>query len=248
MELNIYSLLYLFFRLAPFIIVCFFSLQSVFNQDLKGIIYLVGLIFACFFTTLVGSIPGFQSLTEEYGEKMPAQVKQVCRLVSLSNGAPLSNLPLGQTVLAYTFIYLVYVIAKYKLVMQNIPTLVIFPVLIIADYIWNISNNCSNIAILFLSMVLGGGIGALWAYIIDSTGKVDLQLFNGISSKAVCSRPTRQIMRCRTSSSISTQQQGKSDGGGGDSKSTTATTTNIEQQIAKYLNTTPVSSSTTTGK
>lgn len=236
MELNIFSILYLFFRLAPFIIVCFFSLQSVFNQDLKGIIYLVGLIFACFFTTLVGSIPGFQSLTEEYGEKMPANIKQVCRLVELSNGAPISNLPLGQTVLAYTFIYLVYVIAKYNLVMQNIPTLVIFPVLIIADYIWNISNNCSNILILFLSMVLGGGIGALWAYLIDSTGKVDLQLFNGISSKSVCSRPTRQIMRCRTSPNIITQNQSSSGGSSGGSTQST-TSSDIEQQIADYLNT-----------
>lgn len=198
MELNIFTILYLFFRLAPFIIVCFFSLQSVFNQDLRGIIYLVGLIFACFFTTMVGSIPGLQSLTEEYGEKMPITTKQICRLVELSNGAPLSNLPLGQTVLGYTFIYLVYVIVKHNLIMQNIPTLVIFPVLIIADYVWNISNNCSNIALLFLSMVLGGGIGALWAYIIDSTGKVELQLFNGISSQSVCSRPSKQILRCKT--------------------------------------------------
>lgn len=236
MELNIFSILYLFFRLAPFIIVCFFSLQSVFNQDLKGIIYLVGLIFACFFTTMVGSIPGFQSLTEEYGEKMPANVKQVCRLVEISNGAPISNLPLGQTVLAYTFIYLVFVIAKYNLVMQNIPTLVIFPALIIADYIWNISNNCSNILILFLSMVLGGGIGALWAYLIDSTGKVDLQLFNGISSKAVCSRPTRQIMRCRTSPNILTQNQSTTGGSGGGSAQST-TSSDIEQKIADYLNT-----------
>lgn len=198
MELNIFTILYLFFRLAPFIIVCFFSLQSVFNQDLRGIIYLVGLIFACFFTTIIGSIPGFQLLTEEYGDKMPITTKQVCRLIELSNGSPISNLPLGQTVLGYTFIYLLYVIVKYKLVIQNIPTLIIFPLLIIADYIWNISNNCSNIALLFLSMVSGGIIGALWAYIIDSTGKVNLQLFNGISSQSVCSRPSKQILRCKT--------------------------------------------------
>ena len=38
MELNIATIIYLFFRLAPFIIVCFFSLQSIFNQDLKGLV------------------------------------------------------------------------------------------------------------------------------------------------------------------------------------------------------------------
>lgn len=217
MQLNIFTILYLFFRLAPFIIVCFFSLQSVFNQDLRGIIYLAGLIFACFFTTIISSIPAFQSISDEYSENMPITTKQVCRLIELSNGAPLSNLPLGQTVLGYTFIYLVYVIVKYNLVLQNIPTLVIFPTLIVADYIWNISNNCSNILLLFISMILGGGIGALWAYIIDTTGKVDLQLFNGISSQSVCSRPARQILKCKTSSILKDPAKDKPDA---DSKTT----------------------------
>ena len=44
MEVNILSISYLFFRLAPFIIVCFFTLNSIFNQDLRGIIYLCGLL------------------------------------------------------------------------------------------------------------------------------------------------------------------------------------------------------------
>lgn len=198
MELNLFTIIYLFFRLAPFIIVCFFSLQSVFNQDFKGIIYLVGLIFACFLTVIIGALPIFKSITSEYsGKEMPTNVKQVCRVLELSNGMPLSNLPLGQTVLTYTFIYLVYVIVKHNLIMQNIPTLVIFPVLIIGDMIWNISNNCTNLLLLFISLIIGGGAGALWAYIIDSSGTVQLQLFNGISSESVCSRPSKQILRCK---------------------------------------------------
>jgi hypothetical protein len=44
MEVNLLSISYLFFRLAPFIIVCFFTLNSIFNQDLRGIIYLCGLL------------------------------------------------------------------------------------------------------------------------------------------------------------------------------------------------------------
>ena len=44
MEVNLLSISYLFFRLAPFLIVCFFTLNSLFNQDLRGIIYLCGLL------------------------------------------------------------------------------------------------------------------------------------------------------------------------------------------------------------
>ena len=44
MEANLFTIAYLFFRLSPFIIACFFSISSIFNNDMKGLIYLVGLI------------------------------------------------------------------------------------------------------------------------------------------------------------------------------------------------------------
>lgn len=238
MELNLVTLFYLFFRLAPFIIVCFFSLQSVFNQDFKGVIYLVGLIFACFFTTIVGNIPGIGMLSFNFNEELPVYAKSVCQVLTLGDGHPLSNIPLSQTVLSYTFIYLVYVIAKYGLVMQNIPTLVIFPALIIGDMVWNSMNGCSNFALLFLSTILGGGVGALWAYIIDNTGMVDLQLFNGISSQNVCSRPSKQVLRCRLSPSAADAMFSQST-----TPSSSSTTSTLEDTVAKYLNTTPIVSS-----
>ena len=49
MDLNLISIIYLFFRLAPFIIVCFFTLNSVINQDLRGLMYLCGLLLLLFF-------------------------------------------------------------------------------------------------------------------------------------------------------------------------------------------------------
>ena len=47
-ELNLGSIGYLTFRLAPFILVSFFVLSSMFRQDIKGLIYVVGLIIAGF--------------------------------------------------------------------------------------------------------------------------------------------------------------------------------------------------------
>ena len=45
MGIDITNVSYLAFRMAPFIIVCYFILQSLLNWDLKGIIYLAGLLF-----------------------------------------------------------------------------------------------------------------------------------------------------------------------------------------------------------
>ena len=51
----------MFFRLAPFIIISYFTLQSVLNQDLKGIIYLIGLIVVAAITILISNILGLTS-------------------------------------------------------------------------------------------------------------------------------------------------------------------------------------------
>ena len=56
MDLNLLNIIYMFFRLAPFIIVSYFTLHSIFNQDLKGIIYLVGLIVTTVVIVLIASI------------------------------------------------------------------------------------------------------------------------------------------------------------------------------------------------
>jgi len=53
MDLNIINIMYMFFRLAPFIIVSYFTLQSLFNQDMKGVIFIIGLIVASFVTVVL---------------------------------------------------------------------------------------------------------------------------------------------------------------------------------------------------
>lgn len=196
MQLNFITIIYLFFRLAPFIIVCFFTLQSVFNQDLKGFVYLVGLLIACFISTMFGNLPITQYFSKLYiGEHDKANV--MCNFIQLKNNGLLSNLPLGQTVLSFTFCYLSYIIGKYELFNQNIATMILFPLLIVGDFLWNFSHKCANVFMLIASCIIGGLVGLGWGYFIDYTGKVDLQLFNGISNKEVCSRPSRTIYRCR---------------------------------------------------
>jgi len=194
MELNLITLLYLFFRLAPFIIVSYFSIASVFNQDIKGIIYLVGVIFACFLTVMFGNTIGdeYTTITGDDGIQRGA----VCDMITIGKTGNYSKIPLGISIMSYTLIYLVYVIAKYKMEMYNLPTLVIFPLLILGDVIWNIKNNCFKPIGIFLSIIVGGGTGALWAFIIDSIKQPRLQYFNVGSDRTVCQRPSKQLFKC----------------------------------------------------
>ena len=55
MDINFFALTYLFLRLAPFILVSFFSISSIFNQDFKGIVYLITLLASTFIVLLCES-------------------------------------------------------------------------------------------------------------------------------------------------------------------------------------------------
>ena len=194
--MNISNLVYLLFRMAPFIIVSYFALQSVFNQDLRGIVYLVGLVLASVITYMFGnmipdSMKGNASILEDKMAKMK------CTTLTLQRDEPLSRLPLSQTVFGYTLAYLTYFIARNNLVTQNIATFVVLPLVTLADLYWNTSEKCSQPPHLVLALIIGGSVGTLWAMFIEVNAN-NLGFFSGVDNQAVCSMPSRSVVRCRT--------------------------------------------------
>jgi hypothetical protein len=192
MDLNIISFSYLFLRLAPFILVCFFTLTSIFNQDFKGLVYLAGLLFSCFITILIGTglsdlIPMIDATTRP----------EICNMVTIGQGGDISKLPLGQSSIGFTFGYLLYTIVKENFVKQNIATIVFFPILLLFDLIWNATNSCYSVMQLIISLVVGGLSGVLWSYIISLSGNPQLQYFVGVNNGEVCSAPTKSTFKCR---------------------------------------------------
>lgn len=186
MEINLFNITYLFIRLAPFILVCYFTLNSLFNQDLKGVIYLIGLLFACFATASLGNI--FDDTTIK---------PQLCNFIHLSkNGEPISKIPLGLTILSYTFFYLFYIIGSNGLWTNNIATFILFPILIVCDALWNLNNSCINYIKLVVSFLVGLIIGVGWAAIIQASGITELKFFNGLDNKEKCSRPSKTLYKC----------------------------------------------------
>lgn len=189
MDLNIISFTYLFLRLAPFVLVSFFSLSSIFNQDFKGLIYLVGLLCACFINVAIGNVMSFLPTID------PENRPEICNMISLGQ-SDISKLPLGQAVFGYTFAYLLYTIIVNDFVNQNIPTLVFFPLVIVFDGLWNIKNSCYTVWQLLASLVFAGFGGWLWAYIIEQTNSTSLQYFAGVNNKEVCSKPSASTFKC----------------------------------------------------
>jgi hypothetical protein len=120
----------------------------------------------------------------------------VCNMLTLGSTGTYSRIPLGISILSYTFAYLTFVIVKYKIVMYNLPTLILFPMLILGDLFWNIKNECFQPFGTIMSLFIGGGVGLLWAFIIDTIKKPKLQYFNVGSDRTVCERPSKQLFKC----------------------------------------------------
>lgn len=195
MELNLINILYMFFRLAPFIIVSYFTLQSIFNQDLKGVMYLIGLLIASFITVLIANILPVSEVQPGEAQSEYSQAK--CSQLTLGSNGPISKLPLSQTVFGYTLAYLSYFIGVNNLQNQNIATFIIFPLVIIADMFWSSTNRCSIPKYLLTALIIGGLLGALWAIMVDAMNVPGLAYFSGIANNEVCSQPSKSLYRCR---------------------------------------------------
>jgi len=206
LNLDLSRVIYLLFRMFPLILPSYFILSSIFSADMKGVIYLAGLLFAVVTTILSANM--FDNLFKDKfffdieALHPTASRTERCEVLTLTDSAPLSPLaPLSQVVYSYTFWYFIYIIWTYHLWTQNVITVILFGILIIGDWVWNVYNQCNTVSGVALSLFVGSMWGYLWAFLIDRSGAVKLQYFNGLSNRTVCSRPSSTTFVCSDTSS-----------------------------------------------
>ena len=194
--LNISAILYLAFRLSPIILVSYFIMSSIFNSDIRGLVFLGLMLVEIMIALMVGNFV-HSSLGVEYNPN------GVCDAVSLTPNGPLSKyFPLNLNVLSFTFGYLVNIIYEYKLIMTNIPMVILFSLFILYNCFWLFINSCADVPQIFGSLSLGFGFGWLFSYVIGKTGLVELQYFNGVKNEQVCKRSNNQQFQCTSNVTI----------------------------------------------
>lgn len=222
MGMNIGNISYLAFRMAPFIIVSFFVLQSILNVDIKGIIYLSGLLMICTIITYMNGIVNSIIDTTNTDDPLP---NPKCSIITLGEaGGYLSKIPLSLTVYSFTFFYLLIFIMNTAstntkgvldpksmssksintVLQQNAPIFIIFPLLIILESVWLLTYNCvQNILIRGgIAIILGSIWGTIWGLIISSSGNPNLQYLSK-SGVDVCTRPSKSLYKCKKNTTIS---------------------------------------------
>lgn len=195
MELSLFSITYLFLRLAPFILVCFFAFASFFNQDFKGIVYLIGLILTGFITMLFENTGILNTTKIAESLKSPSCHAFDFTLMGFKSS---NSLPMSQTIFGFTFGYLLTIIYQNKTYLTNLPTLIFFPAVILFDFVWNIKNFCYSWHYLLASLFIGLIMGNAWAWMIKKTKNDKLLYFNFVNgSDTTCSRPSKQSFKCQ---------------------------------------------------
>lgn len=193
--LNLTSLLYVAFRLSPLILVSFFVISSIFNSDIRGLIFL-GLLLVEVLIAMVFGNAIYSFSSEGYNPN------GVCNSLNLTPTGPLSKaIPLNLNVFAFTFGYLAMILIEHekeKLIMSNIPTVIFFSIITLYHIYWLFVNGCAKPIFIFASLALGFGFGMLFSFVISKTGMVDLQYFTGIKNQEICKRPSNQKFRCST--------------------------------------------------
>jgi hypothetical protein len=192
--MNLLPLLYVGFRLTPFVIVSFFVMSSLMTSDIRGIIFLGFLLLNCVFTFSIAA-----GLKNFLGTTIPEDKNAVCNALSLSPGIRLSVIPLNINVISFTFAYLVYLIAKYKKELNNLPLIIFFPILLLSTIVWEVSNMCVSPVQALVSLILGACLGVGFAEAVDvwSGGVAELQYFGSITNTEMCKQVTNEVFECK---------------------------------------------------
>ena len=207
MELSFATLFLLFLRLSPFVLLCFFSISSIFNNDLKGVVYLAGLLLTA----------GISVIAQMFvSSSKPENKDDICDIVSIGSGI-FSNIPLGGTILGFTFTYLLQTMRQTDIeypgsgiVNRNWPTTLFFMTLIFSDLALN--TNLFSFIKKYLNMPLtacytniqsiaayGIGIiaGVIWSNIIYSTKTPELLYFSKYKNNESCSKASNKTFKCK---------------------------------------------------
>lgn len=196
--MNLVPLLYVGFRIFPFILVCFFALSSIIKSDVRGIIFLGILLINCvmvlFFTAVLPPEMIKPSPSDDY--------KAICNALSIgNNGERLSSIPFNINIVSFVFGYLVYLIAKNKQVDANIHSIIFFTVLLFIIIVWEFVNGCSNIVGIISAIVIGAGTGIGICELFDFMAKKykirGLHFFTSVTNDTeVCKMTNEDLFEC----------------------------------------------------
>jgi Flp pilus assembly pilin Flp len=173
--------------LTPLLLIFFMVMISVFNQDLKGMVYLAGILIVSVINILLLNI--IKNKRYEYSGDS-------CNIFNLPFNMTNYNVPsLNSVLISFTVAYLLLPMIASK--QMNYALIAALLSIFVIDGITKIMNKCTTIAGVILGLFTGLLSGSLWYTLFHSTGYNSLLYFDQVvSNKVYCSRPKKQTFKC----------------------------------------------------
>ena len=179
--------IFLFFSsISTFLVIFLIVSLSIFNQTLKGFIYLFGVLIVC------GIILILQNVFKE--ESKGGSV--TCNLFNVPFIGNYINPSLSSAILSFTTMYLF--LPMQRIGNYNYPLILFLSSIIIIDLVTKNSNKCSTSTASFLGILIGSFFALSYWSTWHMAGFDDLLYFSEIiSDGTVCKRPTRTQFKCK---------------------------------------------------
>ena len=188
MQLNFSNLLQFFAAISPILLAFCLVMISIFNSDIKGMVYLGGILIASLINLLI-----LNSLKIKSDKIIPPY----CNLIEFPFNlneyiSPAFNSMFIAFTLAYLYMPMQYVSGI------NYTVLIFITSFLVLDAGTKISGGCTTFGGVMLGSLVGFVLGLLWFIAFYSTGHEDLLFFNAEpSNNVICSRPKKQTFRCK---------------------------------------------------
>lgn len=167
--------------IGPYSLIGFFALHSIFNTNIKGVIYVIGVLVL----SVLSQLLSYFRISDN---------KAICNLIG-PNSFFQKGVPFGTLVYSFTFMYLF--IPMIMMSMMNYPLLMTLLMMIGIDTTIQLNQKCTNIPMILLTVMLAIVWGGLYAFIVNSLSPDMLYHTDYLSDKQVCSMPSQQKFKCK---------------------------------------------------
>ena len=185
-DLTLSNVLQFFSFISPTLLVFFLLMSSLFNQNLKGLVYLAGALLTAFINVFLMNI---------ISSPIDDDAAFSCTLFEIPFISAFNSPSPSSLLIAFTLAYLLMPM-KYNNQM-NYAVLITLLCLLGLDIITKVQNKCTNYGGSILGALIGFILGTIWYILFHAAGYDSLLYFDELKSNNVlCSRPTKQTFKC----------------------------------------------------
>jgi hypothetical protein len=161
-------------------------MSSLFNQNLKGLVFIAGVLICSIINILFMNLIGSGRNDDEAFS---------CSLFDIPHVTQYNSPYPSCLIIAFTVAYLVLPM-KYNNQM-NYAVLIFLLVLLGIDFLTKVQNKCTSFAGAALGALVGFLFGAIWYILFHAMGFDSLLYFDELrSDNVICSRPSKQTFKC----------------------------------------------------